>query len=155
MFRLVDVELFIERVRRRDSLAGADLRDADPFIVDLTVMDLREADLSRVTLPYETGEKRWSSGLTDPVRMARRHVRLRGADLTGARLDRILGGDGDFREARLVRASLVEADLQYADFTLADLTGADFTGADLERARLLATVYDGTTRWPDGFEPPN
>ena len=149
----LDLDSFVRRVRSGGSLAGMDLREVDPFTMDLGGLDLRNADLSRSRKPYESGGKFWPYGFTDPVRKAWRHVRLRGADLSGARLDRILGADGDFRGANLVGASLVDADLRNADFTMADLSGADLTGANLDHARLLKTVFDDQTRWPEGFTP--
>jgi uncharacterized protein YjbI with pentapeptide repeats len=150
----VDLDTFVHRVRAKDSLSGLDLRDVDPFTMDLGGLDLRDADLSRSRTPLATGGKFWPFGFAEPYRKARRQVRVRGADLTGAKLDRILGANGDFREAELVGASLVDADLSGADFTMADLSGADLTGAALEGARLLKTVHDSDTRWPEGFVPP-
>ena len=150
----LDRDTFVRRVRSGASLAGMDLRDVDPFTMNLGGLDLRNADLSRDQQPYETGGAFWPSGFRDSVRKAWRHVRLRGADLSGARLDRILGEDGDFREAKLIGASLVEADLRNADFTMADLRGADLFGCDLTGARLLKTTWDDDTRWPEGFTPP-
>ena len=144
---------FVERVRRQESLAGADLRQADPFTVDLSGFDLRETDVSRTRRPYVTGGPFWPGGFRDPVRKAWRHVRVRGADLSGARLDRILGKDGDFGEAKLVGSSLVEAGLRDADFTMADVRGADFTGSDLAGATFYGATSDETTVWPDGFRP--
>ena len=151
----LDLDSFVRRVRAGDSLAGMDLREVDPFTMNLGGLDLHDADLSRSRKPYESGGRFWPFGFTDPVRKAWRHVRLRGADLSGARLDRILGADGDFRGAKLVGASLVDADLRNADFTMADLSGADLTGANLDHARMFNTVLDEATGWPEGFEPPS
>ncbi len=149
----IDLDTFVNRVRAGESLAGQDLRRVDPFAMDLGKLDLHDADLSRSERPLETGGEFWPSGFSEPFRKARRHVRVGGSDLSGARLDRILGEGGDFRAAKLAGASLVEADLRNADFTMADLSGADLTGAALDGAKLYAAVFDDATRWPDGFTP--
>ena len=88
--RAISREAFIDRVRSEASLAELDLREADPFLLDLSGRDLRNADLSRRRLPYATGGNVWA-GVSDPARKSIRRVRLRGSDLSGARLDRILG----------------------------------------------------------------
>jgi Uncharacterized low-complexity proteins len=70
-----------------------------------------------------------------------RGVPCRGADLSGAHLERAdlsgadLGG-ADLPEARLFDADLPEADLLDADLSGADLFGADLSGADLGGADL-------------------
>ena len=80
-------------------------------------------------------------------------MRVRNADLSGARLDRILGLRGDFRGASLVGASLRSADLREANFELAEVTGADFSGSKLEGARFHGVESDESTVWPDGVSP--
>ncbi|MDH3249981.1 MAG: pentapeptide repeat-containing protein [Acidimicrobiia bacterium] len=150
---VIDPETFVKRVRAGESLAGLDLTEADPFILDLGGLDLRDADLSRAELPEATGSREWAVRLTDTTRRARRRVRVRGADLRGARLDRILGSRGDFRGAVLVGASLRSADLREANFELADVKGADFSGSNLEDARFHGAQSDESTVWPDGFRP--
>ena len=132
-----------------------DLTEADPFIMDLSGFDLREADLSRPQLPEAAGGSRWAVQFTDTTRRARRHVRVQGADLSGARLDCVLGSRGDFRGAMLVGASLRSADLREANFELADVRGADFSGSNLEHARFYGAVSDESTVWPDGFSVPS
>ena len=74
---------------------------------------------------------------------------LAGADLSNVRA----------RLARFLHADLSDADLHGADLAAADLrecnlTGADLTGANLAHAQLDGARYDETTRWPDGFTPP-
>ena len=149
----IDPKTFVKRIRARESLAGLDLTEADPFIMDLSGFDLRDADLSRAQLSEAAGGSRWAVRLTDTTRRARRHVRVRGADLSGARLDRILGSRGDFRGASLVGASLRSADLREANFELADVRGADFSGSNLEGARFHGVKSDESTVWPDGVSP--
>jgi uncharacterized protein YjbI with pentapeptide repeats len=131
----IDPETFVQRVRAGESLAGLDLTEADPFMY-LSGLDLRDADLSRPQLPEAAGGREWAVRFTDTTRRAMRHVRVRGADLSGARLDRVLGSRGDFRRALLVGASPRSADLREANFELADARGADFSGSNLEGARF-------------------
>ena len=69
---------------------------------------------------------------------------LRGAHLRGAVL----------YQASLRGATLINANLQEADLRGADLTGARLTDADLTGAKLEGITYDGSTRWPAGFQPP-
>ncbi len=148
----VDPDTLVRRFRAGESLAGLDLTEADPFILDLSGLDRRDADLSGSHLPHDAGGGRWA-GLSDPMRRARRHVRVRNADLSGARLDRILGLRGDFRGALLVGASLRSADLREANFELADVRGADFSGSNLDGARFHRVDSDESTVWPDGVSP--
>ena len=149
----MDPDTFVRRVRVGESLAGLDLTEADPFIMDLGGLDLRGADLSNAHLPEATGGMYWPYGFAEPHRRARRRVRVRGADLSGAKLDRILGKNADCAEARLVGATLISADLREANFELADVRGADFSGANLEGARFHGATLDESTVWPDGFRP--
>ena len=153
----LDRGTFVRRVRSGETLAGMDLRqdwttEADPFIMDIGGFDLRDADLSRRHVQEAAGGRRWAVQFTDTTRRARRHVRVCGADLSRARLDRILGSRGDFRGAVLVGASLRSADLREANFDLADVRGADFSGANLEGATFYGANWDDSTRWPDGFQ---
>ena len=148
----MELSAFIEKVRRRESLAGHDLTGVDPFAMDLGGIDLKGADLSREHVPVAAGGTYWPSS-SDSARRMRRRVRLRGADLGGANLDRILGEFGDLRGAHLRDASLVEADLRHADLTLADLSGADLTGANLQGAMMAGAKWDDMTRWPEEFTP--
>ena len=89
---------------------------------------------------------------------------LRSADFIGANLDKanlhgaILSGaflDGaTLREANLSEASLVGASLVGADLSGANLRGANLEDTDLSDATLDGVLFDPTTRWPEGFEPP-
>lgn len=123
----LDTDAFVRRVHARERLEGRNLN--------------------------ASGGRMWAVGFTDTMRRARRHVRLRVADLCGARLDRILGSQGDFRGAGLVGASLQSADLREANFELADVRGADFSGSNLEGARFYGAKSDESTVWLDGFRP--
>lgn len=120
----IDSDTFVKRVRAGQSLAGLDLTQVDPFIMDLSDLDLRGADLSRAHLRHASGGRMWAVGFTDTTRRARRHVRVRGAS----------------------------ADLRDANFELADVRGVDFPGSNLEGARFSGAKSDESTVWPDGFE---
>jgi len=146
----IDPKTFVKRVRARESLAGLDLTEADPFIMDLSGLDLRDAGLSGAHLPEAAGGRCSSP---TPPRRTRRHVRVRGADLSGARLDRILVHGETSEVLSLVGASLRSADLREADFELADVRGADFSGSNLEGARFHGVKSDESTVWPNGVSP--
>jgi hypothetical protein len=69
-----------------------------------------------------------------------------------------LGREANLRHAMLLMACLGGADLRSADLSGANLTGAwlegaNLTGADLRGAKLAGALYDGHTKWPDGFDP--
>lgn len=118
---------------RRWIAAGYDIRD----------LSLQGADLHRLDL---------------------RDVRLDGADLTrtalnGAQLDRsVLRGarlrGADLAQARLTGADMHDADMTEASFWKADLRGVDLSNTrNLIMANLRQSVYDGSTVWPNGFDP--
>ncbi|AMV28773.1 Serine/threonine-protein kinase B [Gemmata sp. SH-PL17] len=73
----------------------------------------------------------------------------RNADLTGAKLPNV-----SLKGGRLVGAKFVGADLSGADLTGADITGTDFTDANLTGTVFAELVFDQTTVWPAGYEPP-
>jgi uncharacterized protein YjbI with pentapeptide repeats len=62
-------------------------------------------------------------------------TQLQGANLKGAR----------FYDAKLIRTRLQRADLR----------GADLSGAELTELRMDDALYDESTKWPDGFSPPD
>jgi len=89
-----------------------------------------------------------------------RDAHLDDADLTGASLAR-----ANMDQATLCRANLSQADLTFASLLAANLQGAWLFGTRLGRvalngprpqqrdANLRGARYDGTTRWPAGFDP--
>lgn len=104
---------------------------------------------------------------------------LAGKNLTDARLRRIDGSYSSFNKSTLDFADLGNADLRHATFYDARLPGADLRGADLTCARLTGTrfyvelegfptlanakleganlnniIYNSSTVWPNGFNPP-
>ncbi len=104
----------------------------------LARVDLRRAYLRRAN--FERANLRNSS-----LRgMMGRDARMRGANLK----------QSDLTKATLQGADLRGADLQRTDLSAADLRGTDLRGATLEGAILRGIVSDGSTRWPEGFTPP-
>lgn len=103
------------------------------------------------------------------------HTDLRGADLIGAHLERadlswahlsravlrVAHLDGaDLSMAHLEKADLGVADLEGANLHGANLEGAHLEGADLRKARVYQsqidrTFGDGSTKLPEGIEPPS
>jgi uncharacterized protein YjbI with pentapeptide repeats len=94
---------------------------ADLSGIDLSAVDLRDADLSRAILVR-----------TDLRGAMLNNVNLSKADLTEADLSK-----GDLRESKLIGADLSSADLSGADLREVDLSGADLSGADLSGANLI------------------
>lgn len=76
------------------------------------------------------------------------HANLADADLRGADL-----GEANLSNANLSGADLSRANLWGADLSDANLEGADLGGANLIGADVRRAIYDGFTRWPDGFDP--
>ena len=148
--KLVSANLFAAR------LSGADLSDSD-----LSKADLRGAVLRRVNLEnaiLEDADIRGGFVLVDDGKgnlkpfnegiTILEEVNLAGADLTGARLNRLLGTGTDltgavFRNARIVNADLSKSNLRGAVFTGADLSGTDLSGCLMNGAVLSEAILDG------------
>jgi uncharacterized protein YjbI with pentapeptide repeats len=113
-----------------------------------------QAQLYRADVPATLTGDKYPRALLDEVHTRLPRVRASSATLDNARLDRVRATGGDFTHASLRGASLRSADLTDADFTGADLTGADLTASLLDGARFHAARWDGTTRWPEGFDTP-
>jgi Pentapeptide repeats (8 copies) len=120
------------------NLVGANLEGANLCRATLNGAGLGGAQLSRAVLEW---------ALLTGARMS--GADLRRVDASGARLDR-----ADLTYVDLSGADLTRADLTGADLREANLSGADMTGATLTSVNLLATTYDQSTSWPDGFLPP-
>jgi uncharacterized protein YjbI with pentapeptide repeats len=143
----------LEKLKAGESLREVDLTEADPLYVDFEGVDLTGADLSRTEVPAGVTGKTWPYGFAESYRAPRWRARFSGATLDRAKLDRIVGWKGDFRDARLCGASLTEADLTDADFRGADLTGADLSGARIKGADFAGATWDETTTWPEEGPP--
>jgi uncharacterized protein YjbI with pentapeptide repeats len=77
-------------------------------------------------------------------------IRLEGANLEGAHLERAV-----LFEAHLERANLIGAHLEYAFCFRAHLEGGNLDGADLARAENLnSAIGDARTRLPDDVTRP-
>jgi hypothetical protein len=77
------------------------------------------------------------------------HANLDDAGLAEAHLQSAI-----LKHASLQRAVLRGARLEGADLREAKLMGADLSGTDLAGAKLGGALYDGETRFPQGFDPP-
>lgn len=94
-------------------------------------------------------------------------IDARGADFFGADLSFTSFRQADLSGAVLFNTVLKETVFAGADLTKVNLQGADLSGANLKGADLTgainlglatfsaATVWDDTTKWPDGFSPPH
>lgn len=81
------------------------------------------------------------------------------ADLTGANLTECDLSHADLRRANLWGAALVGAVLNGADLTGASLRDAyllatDFGNARLDDVDFSGAIWDQSTQWPPGFDPP-
>ncbi len=112
---------------------------------------------ARLAAGGDLGGQDFSRARLDMLKL--RGARLSGADLHGA----------DLTGTDLRYANLSSANLRTACLTGAQLNGANLTGADLRDAYLLMTdfgdatrggvrftgaVWDQSTQWPSGFDPP-
>ena len=109
--------------QQREDLSVANLRGADLFRADLRGADLSWADLRGANLS-------WAD--------------LRGANLSGTNLSTANLSTANLSGARLTGANLREANLREAN-----LSTANVTKADLREANLFGLVWSRDTRWPD------
>ena len=119
-------------------LSGADLTDANLYGANLTGADLDDADL--------LGANLYGANLTGANLSG---VWLYGANLTGANLT-----GANLTGANLSGVWLYGANLTGANLTDANLTDANLTDANLTDANLTDAKYSTSTRWPEGFKPP-
>jgi len=71
------------------------------------------------------------------------NIKLPKADLSGAKLRKIVAAGANLRKANLSGADLSGADLADADLREANLTGADLTGADLGQVKAKEADFTG------------
>jgi uncharacterized protein YjbI with pentapeptide repeats len=121
------------RERQRFDLRGIDLSGANLENVGFSGRELQGSRFVRSNL---TAAKLWATKLQE-------------ADFAGAKLPSC-----DLTVANLTQANFRNADLTNAKLEKARLGGADFTGAKLAGANLKEAHYDGETKFPAGFTPP-
>jgi uncharacterized protein YjbI with pentapeptide repeats len=117
-----------DRELRARLTAGGDLSGQDFSRARLDVLKLRGADLAGAD--------------------------LHGADLTGTDLRSASLRDANMRGACLTGAQLNGANLSGADLRDAYLLMTDFGDATLADVRFTGAVWDQSTQWPAGFDPP-
>ena len=127
---------------RKQSSERPDLSGEKLLNLDLSYLDLNEADLRNTSL--------WGSLL--------RKAKLNGADLSGC-MARFVS----FSDAKLAGAKMVASDLRAGSLRRADLTGADLTravlrftslvGANVEGAILTQAEVYGASAWNLRGEP--
>jgi uncharacterized protein YjbI with pentapeptide repeats len=130
--RLDGAELFAADLSHADFGTSRDRNDPTDFTASLRDADLQEASLVDANLDG-----------ADLTRANLTNARLREASLAFARL----GG------AALIYADLRQTDLEEADLRGSRLGGATLCAAELHGAKLEGALYDGSTRWPPGFDP--
>jgi uncharacterized protein YjbI with pentapeptide repeats len=150
-------------LRRADltdaDLIGADLTGADLSYADLTGADLTDASLKRANLYYTTLASPGLLLVADLTRADLTEASLSSANIIDATLRGADLSRADLRNAGVVRADLSNTDLRGATFHGAyvantDIRGADLTDAVLALQELDRPIYDASTEWPAGFDPP-
>ena len=116
----------------RANLQGADLQRAWLYSANLQRADLKGADLQGANLAS-----------TDLSGANLQEADLQGADLEGANLQR-----ADLKGANLQEAT----DLRWANLRGANLRGANLRGAWLRGTKLMESIADDSTIWPEGLE---
>jgi len=117
------------------SFVGANLKDATVF-GRFNGSNFRNVNLSGANLAPRDG----SSFIEHIWRSEFQSSDLRGANLQGAKLDRVWFAFADMRGADLTGASLKHADLTGADLRGANLTGVDVTKADFSEAKIEGAI---------------
>jgi len=122
-------EAVMEAVRRKKSLACADLKKKDLSELTLAGVNFNDAGLQQVN--------------------------LRGADLRKATLQRANLTEADLSEANLSGAGLQWANLNRATLYGADLSGADLLGSILRGADLRDAILEGVDLCGVGLDDVN
>ncbi|HEY3682362.1 MAG TPA: pentapeptide repeat-containing protein [Streptosporangiaceae bacterium] len=139
---------------RAAHLEGANLEGANLNGTDLRGANVRGANVQHAYLrsAYLSGAY-LSSAHLNGANLSDAH--LNGADLSNACLNDTYLNGADLSNAYFNDAFLRSANLSDANLNGADMSGADMSGADLRSTNLARVVYNGTTRWPEGFTPPS
>ena len=128
-----------EGILFRSFLRGVDLRSANMDDLDLTGAILIGSNL---VLSNFEGTR------LDEAEFSTQGGVFCSAHLEGSYLHR-----ASFVRADLRGAFLTHADFTNANFTEAKVEGADLRGVNLDTATFTNAVADGTTKWPEGFDP--
>lgn len=155
----------LDTVLSGKACVGCDLRDANLYARDLRNVVLRNANLTKAKLDFANLKNADLSGAD--LRGAELSMsflfganlsgaNLQGASLMGsylhqANLERANLGSANLSRAFLFDANLREANLNGANFEGTTLTGANLTATNLGQAIFHQTLYDSSTRFPDGF----
>lgn len=161
----IDEELFTQMLRERPEIVDMDMGDCDDILVTLSLESILEHDLSKMRvltqqdleIMYakhllfnygEGGEQADFSGCR-LRNLDMRHMRLNGANFTGALLENVRMTDAGlcscvFRDAKLVGCDLnhvvaEEADFCGADFTDCTMKNGIFTHSNFARAQFYDT----------------
>lgn len=131
------------------NLTDAVLRRAKIFNANLTDAQLDDADLRLALYNHLTT---WPVGF-NPHRVGALGPRT---VMPGVSLARMNLADADLYGSRLPNVDFSNANLSRVTLDSADLSGANLCGANLSQASLQGTVltnaiYDGRTRWPQGY----
>jgi uncharacterized protein YjbI with pentapeptide repeats len=124
------------------TMIGADLRGAALIYANLQA-DLVEANFSEAFL---IGADLSGASLEG--------ANLSWASLAEANLSAAALSSANLSGAGLTRANLSGANLVVANLSGANLSSANLSGANLGGAKLSDIYYDGSTKWPNGFQPP-
>ena len=120
-----------EAIKKKESLAGKDLRKINLKAVNLSFMNLDGANLDGVDLK--------NAKLTQAKL---NNAKLNGAELNGARLNNAKLWYAELKGAKLIQANLKDAELYRADLSEADLSEADLYNAGLMSACLEGAIMN-------------
>lgn len=127
-----------------------------PDTLDLSMVDLRRAELSRANLENAILRRAGLHRVILPGANLRAaalsRTLLERADLRDVQLESCVLRRADLRGADLGGANLTSADLEQCDLRGAILGGADLRGARLTGARLEGAVDTASTSWPESFD---
>ena len=123
---------------RRADLRGALVHGANLSDSDLTHADLREGIIARKTTKGELVTMRHEA-----LSVNASEAVFRGSNLSGAKMNGLIGVAADFSYANLQNAKLIRAHLNQAILIGCDLSGADLSGSNMEGADLRGAIMVG------------